>query len=169
MKVDDLDKLGYEQIAAFFANKALEIESEFPKLLEPLLYASKGVLALGSLNSHKRFTPAHLEKWRMNAAWMTYAKGAIQDQVSKLDNDLKDLRSDLQDDAFKSLARRGIKISDEKVQGIIRQDKNCRTLERQLSVLRAILMAVLDHCDQYKLIKDVLVQESTLAKHLMSH
>jgi len=164
-----LEVLGYDQIAAHFSDNALALEADFPRLMEPLLYAAKGVLSLGKLNSRKTFTPGHLEKWRMGVSWLTYAKGALQEQVAKLDCDVKDLKSDLQDEAFKSLARRGIKISDEKVQGYIRLDKEFRRIDRQLSVLRAILATVLDHCDQHRLIKDVLVQESTLTKRLMSH
>lgn len=166
---EDLKALSYEQIAGYFSDKALELEDDFPHLMEPLLYAAKGVLALGRLNSKREFSPSHLEKWRMNVAWMTYAKGRLQEDVAKLDCDAKALKSDLMDEAFKSLARRGIKISDEKIQGVVRQNKEYRRTDRQLSVLRAILSTVLDHCDQYKLIKDVLVQESTLVKRMMSH
>ncbi len=163
-----LAQLGYDQIAGYFSDRALELEADFPALMEPLLYAAKSVLALGKLNERRQFTPGHLERWRMNVAWMTYAKGALQEQVAKLDVAAKDMKSDLMEDAFKSLARRGVRISDDKVQGLVRQNKDYRVLDGQLSVLRAILSTVLDHCDQYKLIKDVLVQESTLTKHLMA-
>jgi len=164
---DDLKALGYDQIAAHFADTAIELEADFPHLMEPLLYAAKGVLALGRINTRK-FDISHLEGWRMNVAWMTYAKGRLQEQVARLDSDVKDMRSDLQKDAFRYLRQSGIRVSDEKAQAHMRQNKDFRTLDRQLSVLRAILATVLDHCDQYRLIKDVLVQESTLTKHMMA-
>lgn len=164
-----LDELGYDQIAAYFSDKALELEAEFPHLLTPLLYASKSVLRLGELNSRKSFSAFHMEKWRMNVSWMTHAAGVLREEVARLDSDVKDLKSDLQKESFKYLVQSNIKISDEKMLTRMRQNAEFRTADRQLSVLRAILTTVLDHCDQYKLIKDVLVQESTLIKRQMDH
>jgi len=169
MDADELKELSYDQIAGYFADKAMELEDDFPHLMEPLLYAAKGVMALGSLNKKRAFSDIHLQKWRMNVAWMTYAKGRLQEEVAKLDCDVKDLKSDLQKESLRYLVQSNIKVSDEKVAARMRQNKEFRTADRQLSVLRAILATVLDHCDQYKLIKDVLVQESTLIKKQMSH
>lgn len=169
MDTDELDELGYDQIAGYFADKAMELEDEFPDLMEPLLYAAKGVMALGNLNKRRNFSETHMQKWRMNVAWMTYAKGRLQEEVAKLDCDVKDMKSDLQKSSLQYLVQSGIKISDEKIQARMRQNKEFRTKDRQLSVLRAILATVLDHCDQYKLVKDVLVQESTLIKRQMAH
>jgi len=169
VEADDLKELGYDQIAAHFSDKALEIEDTIPSLMEPLLYAAKAVLALKKLNGRRAFSIVHLERWRMSYPWVVYAKGRLGETVATLDSDVKDLKSDLQEEAFKSLGRRGIKISDEKVQGQIRTNKEFREKERQLSDLRAILSHVLDHCEQYKLIKDVLVQESTLMKRMTAH
>lgn len=167
---DDLDLsiLDYDQIAWHFADKAESIEKEFPKLSTPLLYASKAVMALKRLSNRKSFSPRHLEDWRRNCTWMVYCKGVLNEEIAELDADHQDMKSDLQDAAFKSLVQRGIKISDEKVRGEVRLNKDFRKLDRQLSELRAILAHVLDHCDQFKLIKDVLVQESTLTKYMMA-
>jgi hypothetical protein len=167
MKVD-LSVLGYDQIAGHFADRAVEIGDDFPRLMEPLLYAAKGVMALAKLNKQRVFRQGHMEKWRMNVSWLVYAKGALTEKVAKLDTKAKDLKSDLWDTAVKSLGHRGIKISDDKIQNVIRQNKEFRTLDGQLSDLRAILAHVVDHCDHYKLTKDVLVQESTLTKRIMS-
>jgi len=164
----DLSVLNYEQIAAHFADSAVEIGKDFPTLMEPLLFAAKGVIALGKINSKIRFDIKHLEKWRRNVAWLTYAKGALMEKVAKLDTKVRDMKSDLHDEAIKSLSRRGIKISDEKIQMEVRKNEEFRKTDGQLSDLRAILSHVLDYCDQYKLIKDVLVQESTLTKHMMA-
>ncbi len=163
----DLSVLGYDQIAGHFADRAQEIGDDFPFLMEPLLYAAKGVMSLGKMNK-KKFGNPHLEKWRMNVTWLVYAKGRLTETVAKLDQQVKNLKSDLQHPAFKTLGHMGIKVSDEKVQNVIRQNKDFRKLDGQLSELRAILAHVVDQCDHYRLIKDVLVQESTLLKRMTS-
>jgi hypothetical protein len=164
----DLSVLSYDQIAGHFADRAIEIGASFPDLMEPILYAAKGVMAIAKINRKRSFGSPHMEKWRMNVAWLVYAKGRLTEQVAKLETQVKNLKSDLQHPAFKKLGGMGIKISDEKVQNIIRQNKEFRELDGQLSELRAILAHVVDQCDHYKLIKDVLVQESTLLKRMTS-
>ena len=164
MEAEDLKELGYDQIAAHFSDKAIELEAEFPRLMEPMLYAAKAILALGRLNSKRKFAISHLEKWRMNSSWMLYAKGALQEKVAELDSDVRELKADLQEEAYRTIVRMNMRVSDEKVQAQLMKNQDFRVKSRQLSELRAILAHVLDHCEQYRLIKDVLVQESTLTK-----
>lgn len=161
--------LGYAQIAEHFGDVADEVANDFPNLQEPILYAAKGILALESINKKKRFSPNHLEKWRMNLAWLNYAKGALTEEIGKLTPKLEDLRSDLQTSTIKSLAKKGIRISDEKIRAELRKNEKFRELDRQLSVLRAILSHVVSHGDSYRSARDVLIQESTLTKHMMAH
>lgn len=163
----DLEQLTVLQQAAHFSDRVADLEADFPHLMLPMLHASKSVLALDVLCSG-RFTIAHLEKWREGIKGIVYAKNALQEQVASLEMDCKDMRSDGQKDAYRYLRQAGIRVSDEKVQAHLRQNEDYRKRDRQLSVLRAILTSVLDQVEQYKLIKDVLVQESTLTKRMMA-
>jgi hypothetical protein len=165
----DLSELGYYQVAGYFSDKALAIEERFPNLMTPLLYAAKAVMALEKLNARKSFSPVHLEQWRRNCTWLPYCRGVLTEEIAKLDADHQDMKSDLHKEVVKSLVQQGMRSSNEKINAQMRQNREFRKLDRHLSELRAILAHVLDHCDQFKLIKDVLVQESTLTKHMMAH
>lgn len=163
----DLDDYGHEYIAENFVELSEEVAQFDENLRAPLLYGAKGIMVFGELAKNKNFGPETLATYRQGCSWMIFCKGRLGSAVNKLDNKLKTMRANSIDDVMRELARKGIKISDAKIEDQLRKNKNFQALETQLSLLNGIFAHVLDHCNQYRLLKDVIIQESANVRQLM--
>lgn len=124
-------------------------------------------MVFGKVGATRNFSPDILATFRQGCSWMIYCKGKIGEAVSRREHKLKVLKAGLVDDVMKDIARKGIRISDAKIETQISKNEKVQAMEGQLSVLNGIFAHVMDHCFQYKLLKDIIIQESANVRQMM--
>jgi len=164
----DLDELGHDNVSNYFVEKASKMAEGNHNLLYPLLYAAKGVQAVKAVAKVKGYDPAKLEDWRRGCSWLTFAHGALADELKSKIADFNELSTGLQKEAMKVLTRRGVNRSDQKILGVMRENDTFKELERQVSELGGIVDHVQGHRDLYnKALKDIIIQESANTRQIM--
>jgi hypothetical protein len=167
ISLDDLEALGHDYIAENFIELSGEVAQFNENLRSPLLYGAKGIMVFGELSKDKNFGPSTLAAFRQGCSWMVFCKGKVGEAVGKLEHKLKVFRATSADDVMRELARKGVKISDAKIEDQLRKNDKFQELEAQLSVLNGIFAHVSDHCFQYRLLKDIIIQESANVRQMM--